>query len=74
MRKVTLTLSAALKRRDMTQRELAELTGLRPSAISRLARADDVDRVSLEHIAKIAEALDIDDISELMVIQRESVE
>lgn len=74
MRKVTLQLSRALKSRDMTQRELAEISGLRPSAISRLARADDVDRVSLEHIAKIAEALGIDDISELVVIERESVE
>lgn len=68
MRKVTLQLSQTLKSRDMTQRELAELTGLRPSAISRLARADDVDRVSLEHLAKIAEALGINDISELITI------
>lgn len=74
MRKVTLQLSRALKSRDMTQRELAELTGLRPSAISRLARADDVDRVSLEHLAKIAEALAIDDISELVEIQHEQAE
>lgn len=69
MRKVTLQLSQTLKSRDMTQRELAELTGLRPSAISRLARADGVDRVSLEHLAKIAEALGINDISELITIE-----
>ena len=74
MRKVTLHLSHALKSRDMTQKELAEITGLRPSAISRLARADDVDRISLEHITKIAEALGINDISELITIEHESVE
>lgn len=69
MRKVTLQVGTALKSRGMTQYKLAEITGLRPSAISRLARADDVDRVSLEHLAKIAEALGINDISELITIE-----
>lgn len=71
MRKVTLKINQALKMRGMTQKELAELTGLRPSAISRLARAEDVDRVSLEHLTKIVTALNISNISELMTVEEE---
>jgi len=67
---VELRLDTVLQKRGMNQKELAELTGIRPAAISQLYRGF-VDRLNLDHIARIANALGIEDIRELMGLQFE---
>lgn len=66
-----LRLDEVLKERGLTQKDLAEMTGIRPNAISNLARGI-VERVTIDHIERIATALEIDDINELMTLQLES--
>jgi transcriptional regulator with XRE-family HTH domain len=51
----------------MTQKQLAEITGIRPSAISNLCRGF-IDRITIDHLERIAKALDIRDINELITI------
>ncbi len=43
---ITIKLKEILKKRDLSQRELARMTGLRPNTISHLC-SDNVDRVYL---------------------------
>ncbi len=57
-------LSRLLGERRMTQRQLAELTGIRPNAISDLYN-DIAERFSFEQLDKICEVLDCD-LSELL--------
>lgn len=52
----------------MTQKTLAEITGIRESTISDISRGSRTV-MNFEHIAKIAEALEISDIRELVVLQ-----
>ncbi|GBK62051.1 helix-turn-helix transcriptional regulator [Paenibacillus macerans] len=54
----------------MTQLQLAEKAELRPSTISEIVR-DSRTVINKEHLAKIADALEIDDISELIVLEKE---
>ncbi|WP_278071998.1 helix-turn-helix domain-containing protein [Bacillus subtilis] len=54
-----------MKRAGKTQAELAELTGIRPNAISELCRGHR-ERIQLDHISRIAAALNIKDIRELI--------
>jgi transcriptional regulator with XRE-family HTH domain len=68
---VELRLDAVLKQRGMTQKELAELTGIRPAAISQICRGF-VDRLNLDHIGRIATALEIEDINKLITLNVES--
>lgn len=63
--KVVIKLKDVLKERSMSQKELAELSGLRPNTISILTRGY-IDRLSLSHVERIASALNIYDISELI--------
>ncbi|MED0681373.1 helix-turn-helix transcriptional regulator [Aneurinibacillus thermoaerophilus] len=48
-----------LKERDISQRELARLTGLSLNTISHLC-SDQVDRVYLSTLEKVCKVLDID--------------
>lgn len=64
---IEIRLGDILKKREMTQKELADITKLRPNAISNLSRGY-IDRVQLEHLARIAEKLDIRDMNELLRI------
>lgn len=64
LRKVRIKLADLLKDRKMTQAELAKLSEVRPNAISNLCRGY-VDRISIEHIEKLCEALQLKDVSEL---------
>lgn len=54
----------------MTQSQLAELTDIRPNAISNLARGY-VDRLSILHIEKICTALQLESISELIELEND---
>lgn len=54
-----------LKSKRMTQTELATKTGLRPSTISDMCRQSRTT-INLEHITKVAQALEVASISELI--------
>ena len=62
---IVLKIRYQLNKRGKTQKDLAEMTGIRPNAISMLARGY-VERLNLDHIERIAAALDITDINELI--------
>lgn len=66
---VKLHLKELLEQRGITQRELAELAGLRPNTISDITRGIRTG-ISLEHLGKIATALEIDDIREIINIEK----
>ena len=66
--KLRIQLDEVLKRRGLTQKELAEMTGIRPAAISELYN-NQRKSINREHIEKIANALDIDDINEILTLE-----
>ena len=68
MKKVKIHLKEILIDRDMTQKQLSSLSGLRESTISEIARNSKIS-VNLEHLAKIADALSISDIAALMSLE-----
>lgn len=70
MRRVKIKLADLMRKHDLTQAELAELSGVRQAAISHLSRGF-VSRISIEHIEKLAEALEIDDIREIIDLEKE---
>ncbi|NSO80892.1 helix-turn-helix transcriptional regulator, partial [Enterococcus faecalis] len=60
--KVELLINDLLAERSMSLRELARLSGIEPSNLSNLANGKR-ERIYLEHIERIADALEITDIS-----------
>ncbi len=68
--KVELRIKEALEKRGIKQNKLAEMTGIRPAAISQLVRGF-IERLNLDHLQRIAEALEIEDINELITITRD---
>jgi putative transcriptional regulator len=64
---ISVKLKKILKERDLSQRELARMTGLRPNTISHLC-SDNVDRVYLSTIETVCKVLDID-IQELIEVE-----
>lgn len=70
MKKIKIKLKELLIARNMTQSQLAELADVRPNAISNLCRGY-VDRLSIEHLEKICEALQLESINELLEIESE---
>lgn len=62
---IRILLSARLGERRWTQADLARATGIRPSTINDLYH-EMADRVNLEHLDLICEALDCD-LSEIIV-------
>lgn len=70
LRKVRIKLADILKERKMTQAQLADLADIRPNAISNLCRGY-VDRLSIEHIEKICNALNLESINELIELVEE---
>lgn len=64
---VVVKLKNILAERNMSQRELARLTGLRPNTISHLC-SNEVDRVHLSTFEIICKALDIQ-LHELIVME-----
>lgn len=64
-RKVRINIDKLLKDRGLTQKELSDLTDVRQAAISNLRRGF-VDRISIDHMERIASALDIDDINDII--------
>ncbi|MGE7216608.1 helix-turn-helix domain-containing protein [Priestia koreensis] len=68
--KAKIKLKEVLKSRDLTQKQLAEMTGIREAAISSLVR-NHMERVSLHHIEKIATVLEITNTNELIELVEE---
>ena len=64
-RKVRINIDKLLKDRGLTQKELSDLTDVRQAAISNLRRGF-VDRISIDHMERIASALNIDDINDII--------
>ncbi len=68
MKRIVIKLDKVLAERNKTQKELAELTGIRPAAISELYN-NQRKSINKEHLEKIADALEIEDIRELIDIE-----
>lgn len=68
-RKVEILINNLLAERKMSLRELARLSGIEPSNLSNLANGKR-ERIYLEHIERIADALEIDDISEILKLTK----
>lgn len=62
---IRVLLSARLGEKRLTQADLVRMTGIRPATINELYH-EIADRVSLEHLDLICEALDCD-LSDLIV-------
>ncbi|MCU7667613.1 helix-turn-helix domain-containing protein [Bacillus thuringiensis] len=69
--KVVIKLGEVLKKRGMTQKELAKLTGIRESGISALVRCSQTS-FNKEQLATIATVLKITDIKELIDFEDEN--
>ncbi|HFP6515164.1 TPA: helix-turn-helix domain-containing protein [Enterococcus faecalis] len=67
--KVEILINNLLAERNISLRELARLSGIEPSNLSNLANGKR-ERIYLEHIERIADALEIDDISKIMKLRR----
>ncbi|EQB4897289.1 helix-turn-helix domain-containing protein [Enterococcus faecalis] len=67
--KVEVLINDLLAERNMSLRELARLSGIEPSNLSNLANGKR-KRIYLEHIERIADALEIDDISRIMRLNK----
>ena len=62
---VKLKVKEALESRKLSQKELAEMSGIRESTISDIVRGTRTV-INFEHLSKIAEALEVTDIRELI--------
>ena len=63
--KVKLKVKELLEERNITQKKLAQISGIRESTISDIVRVTRTV-INFEHLSKIAEALEIDNISQLI--------
>ena len=64
---VKLRLRDILKERGITQAEFSKISGLRTAAVSELCNQMRTS-IHIEHIRKVAEALDIRDMNELIAL------
>ena len=62
---VKLKVKDALDKRELSQKRVAEMSGIRESTISDIVRGTRTV-INFEHLSKIAEALEITDIRELI--------
>ena len=62
---VKLKVQEALESRKLSQKKLAEMSGIRESTISDIVRGTRTV-INFEHLSKIAEALEVTDIRELI--------
>ncbi|MBP3041039.1 helix-turn-helix transcriptional regulator [Bacillaceae bacterium Marseille-Q3522] len=68
MRKVEIQINEILKKYDLSLNQLSLLADVRRATLSELANGKR-QRIQLEHIEKIANALEIDDINEIITIR-----
>lgn len=69
MRDVKLCLNELLYKHNLSIHQLHLLTGIRRATLSELANGKR-QRIQFDHISKIANALEIDDINEIITIER----
>lgn len=62
---VRLNFGKILSDRGLTQKELSEMTGIRPAAISYLVRGF-IGQITIDHLERIASALEITDANEFI--------
>ncbi len=67
-KKIVVNINQLLNKNDISLRELGRLASIDISALSTLSRGLR-KRIDLGHIKRIAEALDIDDINEILSIE-----
>ena len=67
--KLVILVAERLAERNMTQKELAEITGIRPAAISEICN-NQRSSINRDHLTKIAEALEIEDIREIVNLRK----
>ncbi|ALA53533.1 helix-turn-helix transcriptional regulator [Shouchella clausii] len=65
MRKVEIAINDLLHKHQLTIHALHLKTGIRRATLSEMASGKR-ERIQLEHIEKIADALDIDDMNEIL--------
>ncbi|SDM13762.1 MULTISPECIES: helix-turn-helix transcriptional regulator [Paenibacillus] len=70
MRRIRIRLNEVMVERGLTQTQLAEISNVRQAAISEMSR-NIREQINIKTLIKIADALEIDDISELIVIEKE---
>ncbi|WP_071460758.1 helix-turn-helix domain-containing protein [Bacillus massilinigeriensis] len=68
MVEIKLRINELLKEKGMSQKELAEKTGIRPAAISEICN-NQRKSINKEHLAKIIETLNISDSNEIFVLE-----
>ncbi|WP_404302497.1 helix-turn-helix domain-containing protein [Paenibacillus sp. DP01] len=68
MRTIRLRLNEVMAQRGLTQTQLAELSGVRQAAISEMSR-NIREQINIKTLVKIADALEINDISELLSLE-----
>jgi putative transcriptional regulator len=66
-KKVKIMLDELRDKRGLSLNELSYITGVRRAALSELS-GDKRDRIQFEHIERIAEELEIDDIREIITL------
>ena len=64
---IEIQLKKLLSENGMTQKQLANKTGIRPAAISSLTRGY-VERLNIDHLERICESLEIYDMNKLLRI------
>lgn len=68
---VYLKIKEVLTKREITQKTLSEMTGLRPTTISEMVN-NQRQTINKEHLAKVIEVLAINDIREIIDFKIES--
>lgn len=66
--KLVILVTERLAERGMTQKELAAITGIRPAAISEICN-NQRTTINRDHLTKIAEALGIEDVREMLELR-----
>jgi putative transcriptional regulator len=64
-KKIVIKISELTKKHNITLRELSRLSDVRHAALSELSNSKR-ENINFNHIEKIADALDIDDIREII--------
>lgn len=67
---IKLKIKELLQERNIAQKKLAQMAGIRESTISDIVRGTRTV-INFEHLSKIAEALEIDEISQLIDFEEE---
>jgi transcriptional regulator with XRE-family HTH domain len=70
-KKVIVKISNLAKSHDLTFEQLSEITGVRAAALNELANGKR-QRIQFDHIQRIAEALNITDIREIIDLEEEA--